>query len=291
MPEIRVNSDVCTKCGLCTQACPTGIFLQPEKGVVPRLVRKEMCIDCGHCVAICPSGAVVHGGYPEGAVTPVNKDALPSYEQVLELARARRSRRRFEDRPVEKEDVEKVLEAARFAPSGHNAQPTEYVVIRDKDRLKTVSAMTADALEKTMKPFTSPIGRTIMRLVIGKRQAESAVKFAPELMGLVELCRAGNDLILNDAPTVVVFHADESGVSSEVDVSLSLQNATLAAEALGLGCFYCGFVLMACGRHKGLREFVSVPDTNKVYGVLAMGYPKLKYGKWPERRPARVKWM
>jgi ferredoxin len=137
MPEITIDAEVCKRDGLCAMACTYGIFKQEEKGTVPDIdaVMLEKCYRCGHCVAICPHGAISHGDFPEGMVYPVSFEHVPSYDQVLELFRSRRSKRLFKDTPVERDVLEKVLEAARFAPSQHNDQSTEFIVVQERNGL------------------------------------------------------------------------------------------------------------------------------------------------------------
>ena len=60
------------------------------------------------------------------------------YGSLLSLIKKRRSIRRYEPEPVPMEDVMKVLDAARWAPSGDNSQPWEFVVIRDPEKLNQV---------------------------------------------------------------------------------------------------------------------------------------------------------
>ena len=55
-----------------------------------------------------------------------------NYDSFLELAKNRRSIRRFKPDPIPDEYVDKIIEAARWAPSGFNSQPWEFVVIKDK---------------------------------------------------------------------------------------------------------------------------------------------------------------
>jgi nitroreductase len=63
---------------------------------------------------------------------------------LLEAIRTRRSVRRYKkDQPVEEEKLQKVLEACRAAPSAHNGQPWEFIVIREKETLKAISKETA----------------------------------------------------------------------------------------------------------------------------------------------------
>ena len=62
------------------------------------------------------------------------------YETFLELVKTRRSIRAFTDEPVTDEQVQKVIDAARWAPSGANSQPWEFIVIREqktKDQMAT----------------------------------------------------------------------------------------------------------------------------------------------------------
>jgi NAD-dependent dihydropyrimidine dehydrogenase PreA subunit len=59
----------------------------------------------------------------------------------------------------------------------------------------------------------------------------------------------------------------------------------------GLGCFYAGFFVIASGRGDNIARFLSLPETHKIYGALALGYHRLKFKKWPERKAARVIWM
>ena len=63
---------------------------------------------------------------------------------VLELMKRRCSVRRFKTRPVERETIERVLEAARVAPSACNKQPWRFVVVRDKAVQRRISARWAD---------------------------------------------------------------------------------------------------------------------------------------------------
>jgi len=58
---------------------------------------------------------------------------------VLDLMKRRCSVRKFEDRPVEQEKLEQILEAGRVAPSACNNQPWRFVVVRDKELQKKIS--------------------------------------------------------------------------------------------------------------------------------------------------------
>jgi nitroreductase len=62
----------------------------------------------------------------------LQEEIAMNYESFLELVKKRRSIRRFKPDPIPDEYVDRIIEAARWAPSGFNSQPWEFVVIKDK---------------------------------------------------------------------------------------------------------------------------------------------------------------
>ena len=58
---------------------------------------------------------------------------------ILNLLKTRRSIRKYKDKPVEEEKIQKCLEAARWAPSASNKQPWEFIVVKDKQVRKKLS--------------------------------------------------------------------------------------------------------------------------------------------------------
>lgn len=294
MVSITIDPATCKADGLCAAACPVGILKQDEPGGVLRVDETitDKCFACGQCVAICPNGAILHDGFGADAVHPVRKDLVPSYDQVLELVRSRRSRRLFRDQPVEPEQIEKILDAARFAPSGHNEQGTEFVVVQGQENIRDIARLTAKGMRKTASPFHSPVGRMIMKMALGRRGADYVGKLAPEMDHVVDRFEEGSDGILHNAPLLVLFCADRVGdFMAAINANIALHNAALAAEALGLGCFYTGFIVMAARRGDEIARRVSLPETHTIYGGLALGYPGLHFNKWPERNPAKVGWI
>ena len=61
---------------------------------------------------------------------------------VLDAIKTRRSIRKYEKRPVPEELLDKILEAGRWAPSANNAQPRNFIVLRDEGIRKEVAGAT-----------------------------------------------------------------------------------------------------------------------------------------------------
>ncbi|NLI80997.1 MAG: 4Fe-4S binding protein [Deltaproteobacteria bacterium] len=290
MLEIRIDDTLCRRDGICVTTCPQGIFQRSGEDDLPAIVRREWCIECGHCVAACPHGAITHSGFPPEAVTPVASGILPPYDTLLELIRSRRSRRVFRPDIPGREQVSRVIDACRFAPSAHNVQSTRYLVVQDGERLSRIAALTADYLEKAARQLRNPLIRNFYRLLLG-RELDGALQGLEDMEWVVAEHRKGNDLILHRAPTLVLFHSDRAAVFAGVNANLALQNGALAAEAMGLAAFYTGYVVAACDRDAGIAQYLSLPRTHKIYAGLAMGYPLVRFNYWVERKPARITWL
>jgi len=59
-------------------------------------------------------------------------------EDLLKLIRERRSIRKFTSQRVSIQEIEELLEAARWAPSGSNAQPWQFVIVTDREVIEAI---------------------------------------------------------------------------------------------------------------------------------------------------------
>ncbi|MBU1023121.1 nitroreductase family protein [bacterium] len=290
MALIEFDPNTCSKCGTCILCCPANIIAQHDDSSYPKIIDESDCLRCGHCAAVCPTGAVIHGDYPDGTLFKVDRDLISSVDQICETLRTRRSIRAYQDKPVEKEKIERILDGARFAPSAHNSQSTEYVVIQNRETLKDIVNLTAQYLTKMIKLFRNPVMKTYL-LMSNRQETEDTLKLLPQIEELVEAVRKRNDLIIYDAPVLILAHTKKRVLFGDVNAHLALQNASLVAHSLGLGSFYTGFILAACERDKSIPKYLNLPVNHQVYGGLAIGYPKYRYNKWMERKKPKVRWM
>jgi nitroreductase/NAD-dependent dihydropyrimidine dehydrogenase PreA subunit len=242
MYTITIDANKCKKDGICAMVCPKSIFVQREKLTIPELVDKEYCIVCGQCVAVCPQGAIFHSEFPATEIQAIQFEQIPTTEQVMTLLKTRRSIRAFRDKPLEKESIERIIDGARFAPSGHNSQSTEYLVVQDKAVLNQVSATVIEYLKFEIKRFGNPLFKTLA-LLGNREKAESGLHEIPGFKRMVEMFESGADPILNGAPVLLAFHAPRTIGFAGVNAQLALQNASLVAHSLGIGHFYTGWVI------------------------------------------------
>ena len=123
---IQIHRETCVRCGLCAANCCVHAIYQREDGSYA--CRSSLCFHCAQCVAICPTGAVSEPDLPP----PVEYDSARfdiSPENLLNTMRFRRSVRRFTGAKVSREELEKLLEAGRCAPTSSNSQPVRFTVL------------------------------------------------------------------------------------------------------------------------------------------------------------------
>jgi nitroreductase/NAD-dependent dihydropyrimidine dehydrogenase PreA subunit len=296
MLTIALDKNLCKKEGLCTSICPANIFVQDERLALPEILDEECCIACGQCVAICPQNAISHSEFPLETISKINFENIPTAEQFFEFLRTRRSIRAFKDKPIENDKIKKIIEGASFAPSGHNSQSTEFLVVQDKVMLNQVSESVIEYLKFEIKRFANPFFRAVA-LLGDKELTESGLNEIPGFKRLIHLFESGADPILFGAPVLIVFHAKRRIGFSDVNAQLALQNASLVAHSMGIGHFYTGWVVSPCRApmarnwNRRIPNLLSIPSENKIHGALALGYPIPKFKNTIKRKSPQIKWF
>jgi len=142
---VKVDEDKCVGCGSCASICSMGALEMGEKG--PVLSHPEKCIGCTHCTAVCPTRAIhavkrpnAPAEQPEPVPTEDFGDKKPfmPMEDISRHIAARRSVRFFTDEVPSRELLEKVLQAARYAPTACNFRNVKFVMITNQDHIKTL---------------------------------------------------------------------------------------------------------------------------------------------------------
>jgi Fe-S-cluster-containing hydrogenase component 2 len=136
MDLIAIDQEKCTKCGNCAAACPRNLLELKDQRCsgfpFPITGASEACINCGHCLVVCSHDALSHRTMSPDQCPRLQEEKFPDSHQVEHLLRNRRSFRDYQDKPVERELLEKLIDTARYAPSGHNSQPVHWLIIYDK---------------------------------------------------------------------------------------------------------------------------------------------------------------
>jgi len=290
--EIRVNPDKCNGCGLCVDICGD-LSLKLENNKAAKSDNPIFgCIGCGHCMAVCPTGAIeIHGRTigPEDLFDLPSKEKMPDYEQVLSLYRRRRSVRKFKDKNVEPELIEKILTAAKTAPMGLPPSDVHVMVLDSKEKTRAFAKDFCEYLT-TMKWLVAGWFLALMRPFWGKANDEMFQGFVRPLFKIYpEKMKENINVVNYDAPLAMYFYG--SPYTDPADPIIAATYAMIAAESLGLGTCMLGAVhplIQHGAKARKFREKYHIKYTSREGLIVIFGYPAVHFKKGIRRSFADV---
>lgn len=289
--EVKIDKNKCTTCGLCVKVCRGAPLYIEDKTIKIDQSRVFGCVACGQCMAVCPNKAIQVNGrdmtQDDVIELPEFKDRA-NYESLKSLMLSRRSVRDYKKQEVEREIIEKILEASATVPNGLGSSDVEVLVL---DKTEKVEEFTLDLINvlKKNKWLLSPIMLKIYRPFIGKETYDSLRTFAATAIEtFISNHDKGENWLTYSAPLAMFFHA--SPFADPVDPYIPATYAMLAAQALGLGSCMLGtpnVILNTFG--KKIKEKYGIPLKNKNGIIVIFGYPDVKYSFALNRRFSNIK--
>jgi nitroreductase len=157
-------------------------------------------------------------------------------KHMLDLISSRQSDRKYSDKPVEKEKLDRIAEAARMAPSACNGQPWHFIVATDPVLLKKIAEA---ASAKLLKMNT----------------------FLNQAPAMIVVIREGSNITSHVGGTI------KARDYSRIDIGIASENICLQAEAEGLGSCIIGWF-----DERLMRKILSVPRSKRVELIITLGY-------------------
>ena len=183
--------------------------------------------------------------------------------ETIKTIKARRSVRRFMPEQLNNQELEQIIEAGLYAPSGHNQQSWNFTVIQNKEMILEINNVAKDA----------------------------AKNFPDEMIQKM----ANNDSldVFYGAPTVVIVSGNNNTMTPQADCGAATQNMLLAAESLGVGSCWNGFVGFLFSGEKGQAyiEKLGIPSGYSPYYAVALGYKGSNPTQAPARKENAVKYI
>ena len=173
--------------------------------------------------------------------------------EVLKAIKNRRSIRAYKSGQIKQEELDQIIEAAIYAPTGHNTQPWHFTVIQNRDVIQHIN------------------------------------KISKEVMATMEIDwikNAGlnpNYDITYKAPTLIIVSGRKNAISWRTDCDAAIQNMLIAAESLNIGSVWLGFATFAF-KKEGEAEKICIPEGYEPYYGIALGYKDIDEQPAPPKR-------
>ncbi len=299
MGLISVDAEKCTHCGSCLEECPFRLLEMKTGDSLPTLIEIEVrpaeqrCINCGHCMAVCPAGALTLNGSSHGIVgspgvqspeecQQIRPELNVSKEQMNQLLMGRRTHRSYTDKPIPRETIEEIINVARYAPSGHNSQLPQWLVISDKEEMRRIGQTVIDFMKANEDP--------------NPEHPYPWDYYGTDSDRLIDLWENGVDSIFRGAPHLVILY----GPGFIRDYYIAREQATIrqvylefAAVPHGIRTVQIGFLTAAAMMHPPAREALArhIPEVCDLYDCMCMGYPKNEFYRIPLRLNPMIKWV
>jgi len=269
---LEVNQTTCNQDGICAAVCPVGL-IEFRKGACPTPIAEaeEECIACGHCVAVCPTGSLSHREMSAEQCPAVQDNFRLGIEDCEHFLRSRRSIRVYKDKPVSRNDLARLIEIARYAPSAHNSQCAEWLVFDNRNELRNFAGIIADW----------------MRWMMGNMQE---VALSMHMDKALKRWEGGKDVMLRDAPVLIIAHAEKANRLAPATCTIALAYLELAATGMGLGCCWAGYFNAAATSFPPMIEALSLPNGHNLFGSVMVGYPEFRYKRLPLRKAPNITW-
>jgi len=267
------NNSKCVKCKICLEICPAGVITENKVSGYPEVLpaNAENCVVCGQCEAVCPEEAVtVTAPHLQAALFSGKRPEI-SAREMGNYIRFRRSTRAYEQKAVPKKTLEELLDIARYAPTGMNAQPVRWIIVHDTARVKALTKMVIDW----------------MRSAVEKKLPVAAALDFPWLINAYE---SGSDPICRNAPHLAVTYAHKDNPIAVGDSAIALNTFELAAPAFGLGACWAGFFKIAAGNSPEVKKELGISEDHVCTGAMMVGFPKYKYQRIPKRNKIDAAW-
>lgn len=186
-------------------------------------------------------------------------------EATMKVIQDRRSVREWTDEPISEQDLAMILEAGRQAPSGENAQPWRFIIVRDAETRKKLGALAGGG---SGRRFTGEFVTHQMQERFAGLQDEAKKKAAFE-----KLTSGQVSAFLANAPLNIVVAGKKDVWDMPYDTSAAIENMLLMITALGLGACWVIAPCIDIRDEERIKALLDIPEGFKAVSIISVGRP------------------
>ncbi len=309
MVRKTIDKEKCTACMRCEDICANSHVITKGEDGYPAFTNELACIACGHCYAICPERAITftfNPGMDPAEVTasgaPIQyPNGFPDADTISSFLFSSRSDRLYADKPVEKEKIEKVIEAMMRAPSAGNEQNKHYYVFADPAKIAEIERLQKAYYKTVLNKLNSPLAKRSTALMISINTKSTGVPFRTRYKNSLALVSNGSLLdnsnvsYLKGAQVLLVITHDRKKRMHQSfyqgDIRIAGTYGILMAKALGLASCWMGLLEIALDKDRKIGEAMHIASHECVGGALVLGYSDTDWVSYPPRGPAVPVWQ
>lgn len=225
----------------------------------------------------------------------VYREGMP-WNPVEKTIFERRSIRAFKKDPVPPGAIRRILEAGRFAPSAGNSQPWRFIVINSPE---IIAEMERDAMRFCRRIMwvldysRSPMRRIFLRpfTMFWARIFHKILHPVP-FAAMMQMAKGALGTFF-EAPCMILLLEDTRGAAdTALGAGIAGQNMVLAAQSLGLGTCWIGFVrLLTFTRFwPRYKRLLGIHYPYKLKEAILVGYPKDTRHRYAVREVLEIPW-
>jgi len=192
-------------------------------------------------------------------------DTYTLVDAAIKIIQDRRSIREYTADPVSDEALDLILESARLAPSGENAQPWRFVIVKDADMRNKLGALAGGG---SGRRFTAEFVTKKMQERFSSLQDEEKKKAAFQ-----KLTSGQVSAFLATAPTNIVVCGKKDVWDLPYDTSAAIENMLLMVTALGLGACWVIAPCIDIRDEERIKNLLGVPEGFKIISIISIGHP------------------
>lgn len=271
MLDFIIDEETCISCGQCASDCPAMIISMETN--LPTIAEdlEQFCIGCMHCVAVCSEGSVSILGYEPQEGVSLDNAAVPAPDAVELLIKKRRSYRNYQDENVDFALIDKMVQVASHAPSGHNDRKLLYTLIDDKGIIYDLRDEAFAGLEKLIADDELPEGMDMFVDIINAWKS------------------SGKDILFRGAPHLLIVSADTESAAPLHDSVIALTTFELYAQANGIGTVWNGLATLVISQLvPSLKSRLGIPESHEIGYAMGFGMPALNYKRTVERKAPQI---
>jgi nitroreductase len=179
--------------------------------------------------------------------------------------------RNYQQRNLDPALIDKLLEVAWHAPSGHNDRGVLYTVLDDMAGVAKVREAAIAGLEQLIAASELPEGMEMF-------------------VDIIEAWKAtGKDILFRGAPHLVIASASRDSAAPLEDCLIGLSTFELYAQSHGVGTIWNGLATLTIAELvPSLRTLLQLPEDHQIGYAMGFGYPAIRYRRTVDRGTPRV---